>query len=98
MIIHAVFLCKHEYQSPQVANQPGINAIISFISGHQDLWHVWQKALQREFLQMGQELIFINIENLKASKAWVLFDHLVSDVHGLVVGVADAGLDVWEVQ
>ena len=47
---------------------------------------------------MGQELIFINIENLKASKAWVLFDHLVSDVHGLVVGVADAGLDVWEVQ
>lgn len=98
MIVYAVFLCKYEYQAPEVADQPSVDAVIAFISRHQDLWHIGQKALQRKFLQVCKKLIFVNVENLKAAKAWILFDHLVSDVHCLVVCVADACLDIWKVQ
>jgi hypothetical protein len=45
-----------------------------------------------------QQLVLVNVEDLEAAKRWVLFDHRVTDVHSFVVGVADARLDVGQVQ
>ena len=43
-------------------------------------------------------LVFVDVENLQAAETWVLFDHLVPDVHRLVVSVVHACLDVAQVQ
>ena len=43
-------------------------------------------------------MVLVNIEDLQRAKRWVLLNHGVSDVHCLVVGVADASLDVGQVQ
>ena len=47
---------------------------------------------------MGEELVLVDVEDLEAAQAWVLFDHLVADVHCFIISVVDAGLDVRQIQ
>ena len=42
--------------------------------------------------------ILVDVENLEAGKTVVLLDHLRADVHGFVVGVADACSYVLQIQ
>ena len=47
---------------------------------------------------MSQQLVLVNVEDLKAAQGWILLDHAVSDVHSFVVSVTNASFDVWQVQ
>lgn len=52
MVVDTVLLGKHEDQTPQVADEPCINRIVTFVCCHKDLWHRWEKAFEAEFLHM----------------------------------------------
>jgi len=45
-----------------------------------------------------KELVLIDVENLETAQTGVLLDHLVADVHRLVVGVAHACLNIADVE
>ena len=47
---------------------------------------------------MREELVLVDVEDLEAAQAWVLFDHLVADVHCFIISVVHAGLDVRQIQ
>jgi len=44
-----------------------------------------------------EQLVLVNVEDLEAAETWVLFNHLISNVHGFVVGVAHTCLNVTQV-
>lgn len=98
MIIYTVLLGEDKNKSPEIADEPRIYTVIAFVGCHQDLWHHWQQAFQGELLKVRQQLVLVNVEDLKTPKRWVLLDHGVTDVHSFVVGVADARLDVRKIQ
>jgi hypothetical protein len=98
MIIHTVLLCKDKDKPPQVTNEPRVYAIVALVRGHQNLGHHRQQSFEGELLKVCQQLIFVDVEDLKAAKRWVLFDHRVTDMHSFVVRVADACFDVRQVQ
>lgn len=64
VIINAVLLRKHEYETPQIADQPRVNAVITFVRRHEYFGHRGNQALQTESLQVLQKDILINIEYL----------------------------------
>jgi hypothetical protein len=64
MIIHTILLREHKNKSPEIANEPGIYAVVALVCCHQDLWHHWKQAFQRELLQMCEQLVFVNVEDL----------------------------------
>lgn len=65
MIVNAVLLRKYEYQAPQVAYQPRVDAVVAFVSGHQDLWHIRNESFETESLQMLKKNILVDVEDLQ---------------------------------
>ncbi len=47
---HLVLLSEDEDDTPEVADEPRVNALVAAISGHQNVWDLGQEALQRELL------------------------------------------------
>lgn len=64
---HFELLSKHEYKSPQVADEPGVYALVALVGGNQDFWHSWQQSLQAELDKISRQSIFININDLVGS-------------------------------
>lgn len=95
VIVNVVFLSEHKDEAPEIADEPGVDRVIAFVGCYQDLRHHREEAFQRELLQMREELVLVNVEDLEAAQTWVLFDHLVADVHCFIISVVHAGLDVW---
>ena len=93
MVKHLVLLGKNKDKSPQIRDKPCINRLIASIRGHQNLRHIWQQAFQAKLLQVLGKCIFINVNYLVAVVI-VDFNHLVTEVHCLAVGVLDTLLDV----
>lgn len=98
VVVDRKLLCKDKNQAPQVADQPCVNAVVSFVGCHEDLGHDRDQPFQRVLLKVGQQLVLVDVEHLQAAQAGVLFDHLVADVHGFVVSVTNASLDVLQVK
>jgi len=85
---HFEFLREHEYKSPQVADQPCVYALVSLVSRDQYFWHSWQESLQAELDKISGQSIFVDVDDLVGrSVRRVDLDHLVSQSHGLVVGM-----------
>ena len=94
VVVHTELLSKDKNETPEIADKPRVNRVISLISCYEDFWHDWDQTLQWEFLKMGKKLVLINVENLKVSEAGILLDHLVSDAQSLVVSVTYTSFDV----
>ena len=92
-IEHLVLLSKDENDAPKVADQPCVDALVTAVRRHQDVWNLGQKSLKRELLQVGSEGILVYVHNLVRHRS-VLLDLLVPIAHRFVVGVLNAALDV----
>lgn len=98
VIVHAIFLREYEDETPEVADQPCINRIVSLVRCNKNLGHDWQQALQRKLLEVQEKLVLVDIENLEASEGWILLNHLVSNIHGFVIRMAYAGFNILQVE
>lgn len=94
MVENLVLLSKHEYKTPQIRDQPGVNRLIAPVRGHQDFGHHWQKALQRKLEQVLSQRVFVNVHDLVRTIVAVHFQHLVPEIHSFAVGMLDALLNV----
>jgi hypothetical protein len=43
-------------------------------------------------------LVLVDVKDLEAAETRILFNHVVADVHGLVVGMPNASFDIGQVQ
>ena len=98
MIVDLVVLRDDKYQAPQVRDEPCVYRVIPSVCGDQDLGHLRQEAFEGESLQVGCQVILIDIDYLVRLVGAIFLYQLISVLHGLVVGVRDAGLDIWNDQ
>jgi len=64
MIVDLVVLCDDKYQAPQERDEPCVYRVIPSVSGDQDLGHLRQEAFQGESLQVGGQVILVDIDYL----------------------------------
>ena len=96
MIVDLVVLRKDKYHAPQVCDEPCIYRVIPSVCGDQDLGHLRQEAFEGESLQVCSKVILIDIDYLVRLVGAIFLNQLISVLHGLVVGVRDAGFDIWD--
>ena len=65
VIVDAVLLRKHEYQAPEVADQPRVDAVVALVRRHEDLRHRGDQALEAESLQVLQQDVLVDVEDLQ---------------------------------
>lgn len=96
-IKHLVLLCECEDDSPQVTDQPRVNALVASVRRHQNVWDFRQEAFERELVEVGCKRIFIDVDNL-VRHCGIHLNLLVPIAHSLIVGVLDAALNIAEQQ
>jgi hypothetical protein len=87
MIVDLVVLRDNKYQAPQEGDEPCVYRVIPSVCGDQDLGHLRQEAFQGESLQVGGQIILVDINYLIRLVGAIFLNQLVSVLHSLVVSV-----------
>ena len=96
MIVDLVVLRDDKYQAPQERDEPCVYRVIPSVCSDQDFGHLRQETFEGESLQVCSQVVLIDIYYLVRLVGAIFLNQLVSVLHGLVVGVRDAGLDIWD--
>ena len=87
MIVDLVVLRDDKYQAPQERDEPCVYRVIPSVCGDQDLGHLRQEAFEGESLQVGCQIILVDIDYLVRLVGAIFLNQLISVLHRLVVGV-----------
>ena len=87
MIVDLVVLRDNKYQAPQERDEPCVYRVIPSVCGDQDLGHLRQEAFQGESLQVGGQVILVDIDYLIRLVGAIFLNQLVSVLHSLVVSM-----------